>query len=84
MCETKQLDRYLTVILRTRVAYTMKVILYFTKISQFRNVNILSLYRIKYYLSLFKKNVLTNFAKSFKFLKNINVFRETSAGCPQN
>ena len=37
-----------------------------------RVANNLCLYRIKHYL-LFKKNVLTNFAKRFKFLKNINV-----------
>ena len=41
------------------------------KYSQFSNVNNLGLYRIKHYLSLFKKNSLTNFAKSFKFLKNM-------------
>ena len=40
------------------------------KYGQFSNVNNLSLYRIKHKLSLFKNKVLTNFAKSFKFLRN--------------
>ena len=44
------------------------------KYSQFSNVNNLSLYRIKDYLSLFKKNVFNKFSQKLQILKKYKCF----------
>ena len=59
----------------------------FLKYGRFSNIKNLSIYLIKLYFLFFKKNVLANFAESFKLLvifQASNVLGETSTCWPRN